>query len=348
MSFSVYIILTNVGSQAGPFDLYSDVDNYAVPLYTNVPKSALTQYYAATVPDGTEIIRVKSLGDCVNFIDLSINNLPTPSVTPTNTPTVTPTCPVTTQYLEATLQSCKAFKLAVWNDAGFTSAANANCNYIISGTAYGDLGTVYTGQETILSGQHQHNFNLNPVLLPGECVSGFTVHSYTLSGCACPVNLILPTPSVTPTSTPTMTPTMTLTPSVSPTQGLTPTPSVTPSITPTLTVTPTLTTTPSSTPASGGQLSVYGRYINSSQEFGYSVNGGPYLAIGEPISSTCSFFQTISGLQNGDTVVFTTLLTCSINGDSADCPNSTTSCSYTHNFVGTTSVYITVDATNCC
>lgn len=246
MSFTIYILLTNVGSQAGPFDLYSDVDNYAVPFDTNVPKSALTQYYSASVPDGTESIRVKSLGDCVNFIDISIANLPTPSVTPTNTPTVTPTCPVTTQYLEATLQSCKAFKLALWNDAGLTSAANANCNYIISGTAYGDLGTVYTGQETILSGQHQHNFNLNPVLLPGECVSGFTVHSYTLSGCACPVNLILPTPSVTPTSTPTMTPTVTLTPSVSPTQGLTPTPSVTPSITPTLTVTPTLTTTPAS------------------------------------------------------------------------------------------------------
>jgi hypothetical protein len=95
MSFSIYILLTNVGSQAGPFNLYSDVDNYAVPFDTNVPKTALTQYYSASVPDGTESIRVKSLGDCVNFIDISINNLPLPSVTPTNTPTITPTKTVT-------------------------------------------------------------------------------------------------------------------------------------------------------------------------------------------------------------------------------------------------------------
>jgi hypothetical protein len=95
MSFTIYILLTNVGSQAGPFDLYSDVDNYAVPFDTNVPKSALTQYYSASVPDGTQTIRVKSLGDCVNFIDISIQNLPLPSVTPTNTPTVTPTNTVT-------------------------------------------------------------------------------------------------------------------------------------------------------------------------------------------------------------------------------------------------------------
>lgn len=125
---------------------------------------------------------------------------PTQTSTPTSTPSVTPTptfsptasCPVTTQYLEASLQSCNAFKLAVWNDAGFTSAANALCNYVISGTAYGDMGTVYSGTETILSGQHQHNFNLNPVLQPGECVSSFVVHSYSTPSCVCPVNLILP------------------------------------------------------------------------------------------------------------------------------------------------------------
>ena len=123
---------------------------------------------------------------------------PTASVTPTATitptPTLTPsaTCPITTQYLEVQLLSCNAFKLAVWNDAGFTSNADALCDYVISGTAYGDLGTVYSGAETILSGQHQHNFNLNPVLQPGECISSFVVHSYSTPSCVCPVNLILP------------------------------------------------------------------------------------------------------------------------------------------------------------
>lgn len=126
-----------------------------------------------------------------------------------------------------------------------------------------------------------------------------------------------------------------------------PTPSVTPSNTPTISVTPSNTPTPSETPT-GGQLFVYARYINSSQEFGYSINGGPYLGIGEPTSSSCLYAATISGLQLGDIVTFTTLLTCSINGDTADCPNSTGSCSFSHFFSGTQNIYITVDASQCC
>ena len=148
----------------------------------------------------------------------------TPTETPTNTPTVTPTltptstCPITTQYLEVELQDNTKFKLILWNQPNYTSPATANCDYIISGCAYGSLGTIYCGTETILEGQHQHQFNLAPVLLPGEDVVAFDVYSYTASTCECPVDLILPigptpTPTATQTSTPTETPTMTPTPS---------------------------------------------------------------------------------------------------------------------------------------
>ena len=149
---------------------------------------------------------------------------PTPTITPTltATPTLTPTtsCSITTQYLEVQLSDSTKFKLILWNQADYTSAANALCDYVISGCAYGDLGTVYCGTETITSGQHQHQFNLSPVLLPGEIVTGFTVNSYTLSGCVCPVNLIYagiptPTPTLTATATPTLTPTLTPTPTSS-------------------------------------------------------------------------------------------------------------------------------------
>lgn len=149
-------------------------------------------------------------------------NTETPTQTPTTTPT--PTCPVTTQYLEVDLQNNAKFKLILWNQPNFTSPATANCDYIISGAAYGSLGTVYYGQETIDAGQHQHQFDLAPVFLPGEDVVAFDVFSYTLDGCPCPVNLILP---VGPTPTPT--PTMTSTPTTTPTQ----TPSETPTQTPT-------------------------------------------------------------------------------------------------------------------
>ena len=118
----------------------------------------------------------------------------TPTNTPTETPTITPTpsCSVTTQYLEVDLGGCSNFQLTLFNDSGFTSNANALCDYTISGTAYGDLGTIYNGSEIMQQGDHNHNFNLNPVLQQGECVTGFTVNSYTYIGCTCPVNLILP------------------------------------------------------------------------------------------------------------------------------------------------------------
>lgn len=170
---------------------------------------------------------------------------PTNTSTPTKTPTQTPTqtCPVTTQYLEVQLSENTKFKLILWNQPNFTSPATANCDYIISGTAYGSLGTIFTGTETIDAGQHQHQFNLAPVLQPGEIVNAFDVLGYTLSGCPCPVNLILP---VGPTPTPTMTPSNTATPTMTPTQTLTPN----------LSATPTPSITPTGTPAPFNPLSL--------------------------------------------------------------------------------------------
>lgn len=149
---------------------------------------------------------------------------PTPTPTNTETPTPTPTCPITTQYLEVQLSDNTKFKLILWNQPNFTSPATANCDYIISGAAYGSLGTVFYGQETIDEGQHQHQFDLAPVLQPGEVVTAFDVFSYTLSGCPCPVNLIFPTPTPTPTNTQTSTPTVTPTNTQTPTTSSTPTP----------------------------------------------------------------------------------------------------------------------------
>jgi hypothetical protein len=87
---NVTITLTSAGAGTGPFDLYSDLDGYIVPFETGVPKSSLVAGYTSTiVPDGTQTIRVQSIGVCSNYIDINISGLPSP--TPTNTPTVTPT-----------------------------------------------------------------------------------------------------------------------------------------------------------------------------------------------------------------------------------------------------------------
>ena len=113
----------------------------------------------------------------------------TETPTPTETPTNTPTCATfTTQYLEVNLGGCSNFSLKVFNDPGFTQNGNAVCDYVVSGTAYGDLGTIFSGTETIQQGDHVHTFNLNPVLQQGECVSSFTVNSVSPQ-CPC-VNVI--------------------------------------------------------------------------------------------------------------------------------------------------------------
>jgi hypothetical protein len=78
--------------------------------------------------------------------------------------------------------------LKVFDDPGFTQNGNAVCDYVVSGTAYGDLGTIFSGTETIKQNDHTHNFNLSPVLQQGECVSGFTVNSVSPQ-CPC-VNVI--------------------------------------------------------------------------------------------------------------------------------------------------------------
>jgi hypothetical protein len=218
-------------------------------------------------PTNTETPTVTPTNTETPTVTPTESETPTPTITPTNTetptvtPTNTPTCSVTTQYLEVDLGGCSNFQLSLFNDSGFTSNANALCDYIISGTAYGDLGTVYSGTEIIQQGDHNHNFNLNPVLQPGECVTGFTVNSYTTSGCTCPVILILPaeptpTPTITPTPTNTETPTVTPTESETPTPTITPTNTETPTVTPTESETPTPTVTPTNTETPTGTPSV--------------------------------------------------------------------------------------------
>lgn len=71
---TVTITLTIAGADTGPFNLFSDVTSYTSAFDTNVPKSSLTSgFTTSNVPDGTTIIRVRSLGTCTNYIDIPVN-----------------------------------------------------------------------------------------------------------------------------------------------------------------------------------------------------------------------------------------------------------------------------------
>ena len=101
---NVLITLTYAGSSTGPFDLYSDADNYTTPFAVGVSRTALVNgYETSAVPDNAFNIRCQSTGICTNYIDFFIENIPTPTPTPTvtatqtSTPTVTPTNTATQQ-----------------------------------------------------------------------------------------------------------------------------------------------------------------------------------------------------------------------------------------------------------
>jgi hypothetical protein len=92
MPQTVLITLTLAGTDTGPFDLYSDVDGYVSAFETGVPKASLVGgYVSVLVPDGATVIRVKSTGVCLNYIDLAISGITTTTTTSSSTTTTTTT-----------------------------------------------------------------------------------------------------------------------------------------------------------------------------------------------------------------------------------------------------------------
>jgi len=81
---TVLITLTFAGTDSGPFNLFSNLDGYTSAFESGVSKaSLLTGYPSALVPDYTTIIRVKSDGDCVNYIDIVLDEVTTTTTSTT-------------------------------------------------------------------------------------------------------------------------------------------------------------------------------------------------------------------------------------------------------------------------
>lgn len=80
---------------AGPFDLFSDADGYVSPFETQVPATELESGYVVELPIGATIIRVCSVGDCENCIDIP-TNCPTTTTTSSSSTTTTSTSSTST------------------------------------------------------------------------------------------------------------------------------------------------------------------------------------------------------------------------------------------------------------
>lgn len=80
---------------AGPFDLFSDANGYVSPFETQVPATELESGYVVELPIGATIIRVCSVGDCENCIDIP-TNCPTTTTTSSSSTTTTSTSSTST------------------------------------------------------------------------------------------------------------------------------------------------------------------------------------------------------------------------------------------------------------
>ena len=93
---TVYIKLTISGISTGPFDLYSDVDNFADTFDEGVTREDLLAGYTSyLVPEGTTQIKIQSLGLCTNYIIVDVAP-PATSTTTSTTSSTTSTSTTTT------------------------------------------------------------------------------------------------------------------------------------------------------------------------------------------------------------------------------------------------------------
>lgn len=102
---TVLITLTVAGSDTGPFNLYSNVDGFAVPFEVSVDKLDLEAGFTSTlVPDVTSVIRVQSMNPiCNNYIDLEITgSSPTTTTTSSSSSTTTTSSSTSTTTTSST------------------------------------------------------------------------------------------------------------------------------------------------------------------------------------------------------------------------------------------------------
>lgn len=80
------ITLTLAGTDTGPFNLYSNIDGYISAFAVNVTRLQLTTGYPTNViPNLTTIVRIISIGECTNYIEVVVPPITCYNFLPTDT-----------------------------------------------------------------------------------------------------------------------------------------------------------------------------------------------------------------------------------------------------------------------
>ncbi len=136
MAQTITITLTTAGLGTGPFNLYSNLDGFYAPFETNVDRySLISGYPSIQVPNGTSVIRVKSMNaTCDNYIDLAITTTTTTTTTTSTTTTTTTATPNRSVTVFASHQSA----LITTTSVNIYYALNGSLSYTYLGSYNSD------------------------------------------------------------------------------------------------------------------------------------------------------------------------------------------------------------------
>ncbi len=129
---SVVVKLLTSGVDAGPFNLYSNVDGYTTPIAVNIPKATLTAGYTlATVPTGTTLIKATSLGLCGNSVIVGMSEgYVGPATTSTTSTSTTVFNPNTTSTTTSTSTSSTSTSTTSTSTTAYIPYPNFTLNLI--------------------------------------------------------------------------------------------------------------------------------------------------------------------------------------------------------------------------
>jgi len=178
---NVVIKITSVGADAGPFNLYTDVDGFVSAFAVGITSAQLIAGYPAIIPDAALIVRAMSAGVCTNYIDILLPGVTTTTSTSTTTTTTTaaptttstttpPTTTTTTTAAPTTTTTTKPPTTTTTTTV--LTAYQYNMSQFVCGTC-GSSGTTteYIGNLPLVVGKYYYHPTSNNVVLINSLTS---------------------------------------------------------------------------------------------------------------------------------------------------------------------------------
>lgn len=156
-------ITLTIDGQAGPFDLFSNVDGYTVAFDTQVPAASLIAGYIVVAPAGTSTVRVCSTGVCTNCVDIPTNCPTTTTTTSSSTSTTTSTSTSTSTTTTEVPPNNLNWELITNTPGSLLAADPQSSNLKINVNGVNVVDATITGNASTQSGTIQ--------ILPGDVVS---------------------------------------------------------------------------------------------------------------------------------------------------------------------------------